>query len=77
LQFVCEFAICDFVMTSHPRLNRIKRSLAARGWTQQAAANEAGVTFEHLNRVLNGHRISERLLDKLQSLPAREVAGVR
>ena len=64
-------------MTSHPNLRKIKKALAAKGWTQEAAAAEAGVSYEHLNRVLNGHRISGRLLAKLESLPAREVASAR
>lgn len=64
-------------MTSHPNREKIKKAIAAKGWTQEAAAAEAGVTFEHLNRVLNGHRISERLLTKLKNLPAREVAPAR
>ena len=57
--------------------HQIKAELAAKGWTQQAAAAEAGVCFEHLNRVLNGHRVSDRLLAKLEALPAREVASAR
>lgn len=59
-------------MTSQP--SAIKTRLKKRGWSQQQAAIECGVTFEHLNRVLNGHRKSNRLLTQLKSLPAREVA---
>lgn len=61
-------------MTSQAQRKAIKKSLAAKGWTQAEAAKETGVTFEHLNRVLNGHRDSESLLSKIELLPAREVA---
>jgi hypothetical protein len=37
-----------------------------------SAAAALGVTFETLNRVLNGHRDSRRLLQAIASLPARE-----
>lgn len=60
-------------MTSQTKRNAIKHGLSARGWTQAEAAKELGVTFEHLNRVLNGHRISARLLTQAEALPAREV----
>jgi transcriptional regulator with XRE-family HTH domain len=53
-----------------PSHHEIKRALRAKGWTQQAAADAVGCTFEHLNRVLNGHRTSASLLEKLRALPA-------
>jgi transcriptional regulator with XRE-family HTH domain len=58
-------------MTSHKRRDALKRRLKRNGWTQEAAAAEAGVTFEHLNLVLNGRRTSARLIEKLEALPAR------
>jgi hypothetical protein len=65
------------VMTSHKqRRATLKRRLKANGWTQQAAADEIGVGFEQVNRVLNGHRDSASLLEKLEALPARGEAGV-
>lgn len=47
---------------------RLKRN----GWTHRAAALEIGVSYEHLNRVLNGHRESLSLIEKIEALPARE-----
>lgn len=64
-------------MTSQAKRNAIKRGLASKGWTQADAAKTLGVTFEHLNRVLNGHRESGRLLKDLETLPAREVAAAQ
>lgn len=61
-------------MTSQRR-DKLKARLRKRGWSQRAAAREAGVSFEHLNRVLNGHRESKRLLKDLEALPARKEAG--
>jgi transcriptional regulator with XRE-family HTH domain len=52
----------------------VKRRLKEKGWTHEAAAEELGKSYEHLNRVLNGHRISARLIAEIESLPAREVA---
>jgi len=62
------------VMTSQAKRNAIKRRLKAKGWTQAEAAKTTEVTFEHLNRVLNGHRHSASLLAKIEALPALEVA---
>ncbi len=45
-----------------------KDQLKKKGWTQVAAAPRLGVRFEHLNRVLNGHRESKRLLRKIEEL---------
>ena len=61
-------------MTSHKRA-AVKKRLRSKGWTHSAAAAELGVTYEHLNRVLNGHRESARLIARIESLPAREVAA--
>ena len=55
-------------MTGHTA----KVTLKKRGWTQQKAAKEIGVTFEHLNRCLNGHRESRRLMRAIESLPVKE-----
>jgi len=61
-------------MTSQRRAAAKKR-LKKKGWSHRAAAAELGVTFEHLNRVLNGHRESARLIAAIEALPAREVAA--
>ena len=57
-------------MTRH----EIKASLKRAGITQQAAADKLKRTFEHQNRVLNGHRVSKDLLRRLEELIARETA---
>lgn len=62
-------------MTSQAKRSQIKRRLAAKGWTQQEAAKDLQVSFEHLNRVLNGHRESRSLLAKIDELPTKEVAA--
>ena len=49
-----------------------KVTIKQRGWSQMAAAKKLGVTFEHLNRVLNGHRESRRLLAAIAKIPMRE-----
>jgi hypothetical protein len=49
-----------------------KASLKSKGIPQVKAAQFLGVTFEHLNRVLNGHRHSRRILAKIEALPVRE-----
>lgn len=63
------------VVRAHRNPSDIKRRLGIKGWPQRDAAKEIGVTFEHLNRVLNGHRESSRLLDKLEALPNRKEAA--
>jgi len=47
--------------------NRHKKN-PHREETQCWAAWELGVTFEHLNRVLNGHRHSRSLLKRYEAL---------
>lgn len=49
-----------------------KYKLKMRGWSQRAAAPVLGVTPEHLNRVLQGHRESRRLLHAIAVLPSRK-----
>lgn len=63
-------------MTSQKR-DTLKQTLSKRGWTQQAAAKALGVTFEHLNRVLNGHRTSASLLAKIKALPPQKMEVAR
>ena len=43
-------------------------------FSQRAAAQRLGVTREHLNRVLRGHRQSRSLLRRYQTLTKPEVA---
>jgi transcriptional regulator with XRE-family HTH domain len=61
-------------MTRH-KLKAVKRRLKHKGWTHEAAAEALGRSYEHLNRVLNGHRVSASLVAEIESLPAREVAS--
>jgi plasmid maintenance system antidote protein VapI len=42
-----------------------KRTLKDRGWSYRRAAPVLGVTYQHLCEVLNGHRISRRLVQKI------------
>lgn len=47
--------------------------LYGRGWTLREAANALQVNPGHLSRVLNGERKSQRLLDRLKTLPKRNL----
>lgn len=60
-------------MTSQ-RHETAKAKLKKKGWSHRTAARELGVSFEHLNRVLNGHRESNRLLIRVDRLPVRRPA---
>jgi plasmid maintenance system antidote protein VapI len=51
---------------------RHKRLLAAKGWSRRAAAPLLGVHVSHLDLVLNGHRTSRRLLDRIEALHPRQ-----
>jgi hypothetical protein len=59
-------------MTRH---NKQRKKNPHRVGTQSWAAVELGVTFEHLNRVLNGHRASKSLSRRYEHLmnPAEAV----
>jgi hypothetical protein len=48
-----------------------KRFLKQRHWSYRKAAPLLGVRFEHLCLVLNGHRESRRLLNRIAELPDR------
>jgi plasmid maintenance system antidote protein VapI len=52
-----------------------KSELKKKGWSNRRAAPVLGVTYPHLNKVLNGHRESRRLLRAVMALPQREEAG--
>jgi multidrug resistance efflux pump len=45
-------------------------AIAAAGITQREAARRLGVTHEHLNRVLHGHRYSSRVLRAIAEITA-------
>ena len=48
--------------------NQAKDKLKSLGWSYRAVAPVLGVGFVHLCLVLNGHRRSERLLQRIQDL---------
>jgi len=52
--------------------NQAKKLIPQRGWSQRKAARELDVTHTHLNLVLNGRRISKRLLVRIEALPKKE-----
>jgi hypothetical protein len=47
-------------------------ALHAKGWTLRPAAKLAGVSFNHLHRVLRGERHSASLLRRIHALPHRQ-----
>lgn len=53
---------------NHNTLKRLREALKERGWTQEAAALEAGVTQGHLNHVLHGKRHSRTLVRRLREI---------
>lgn len=57
------------------RHDQAKQRLKAKGWSHRTAARELGVSFEHLNRVLNGHRESRSLLARVARLPNAPAAA--
>lgn len=46
-----------------------RRALKAKGYTYHLAARELGYSYGHLAQVLTCTRDSQRLLDRIQSLP--------
>jgi transcriptional regulator with XRE-family HTH domain len=48
-----------------------KRHLKQNHWSYRNVAPVLGVTFQHLSMVLNGHRESRRLLNRIAELPDR------
>lgn len=64
--------------TRQPRereLAQARAALSRRGLTQREAARQLGVTHEHLNRVLCGHRVSRRILREIAEMTAAEEVG--
>ena len=54
---------------------RAKDTLKNKGWSYRRAAARIGVSYQHLSEVLNGHRISGRLLSAIHALPKSKGAG--
>jgi hypothetical protein len=56
------------MMTHH----QAKHHLKTLGYAQRKVAPLLGVTYEHLNRVLNGHLKSRSLLERISNLPPQK-----
>ena len=50
---------------------RHKRLLREKGWSYRTAAPVLEVHWTHLNRVLQGERISKSLLKRIEALPKK------
>lgn len=46
----------------------LKEKLKLLGWSNRSAAEEIGVSYQHLNLVLNGKRRSRRLMESIAAL---------
>lgn len=53
----------------NPEVQEARNTLRHKGWTQTEAAEQLGVTSMHLCLVLNGHRVSHRIIAAIASLP--------
>ncbi len=58
-------------------LTSLKNELRLAGLTHRETADRLGKSFEHVNLVLNGHRISARLVEEIKTLIAKEVASAQ
>lgn len=47
----------------------VKQKLAAKGWSNRLAAKKLRCTETHLSMVLNGRRISRKMLGLVEALP--------
>jgi hypothetical protein len=52
-----------------PEVQEARNILRRKGWSQIQAARALGVSAIHLCYVLNGHRVSRRLLTSIRNLP--------
>lgn len=68
---VVTFSATRYTFTHGMRVRRedLKLRLRFKGYSQTSAARQLGVTRESLNRVLNGHRDSDSLLQRIIDLP--------
>ena len=55
-------------------LRKAREVLSIKGWSQRSAAPALGVSYQHLNMVLRGHRGSRRILEDIHHLPLRSLA---
>jgi len=56
-----------------PEIQAARNELRRKGWSQEAAAGQLGVTRVHLTFVLNGRRQSRRILKAIQELPENPI----
>jgi hypothetical protein len=56
-------------MQEEIKLRDAKQHLKDAGLSYRTAAPKLGITYQHLNLVLNGHRQSRRVLQQIMSLP--------
>jgi hypothetical protein len=54
-----------------PAVRTARALLRERGWSYRSAATQLGRTYQHLSEVLNGHRVSARLLTEISQLSSR------
>ncbi|RYG95366.1 MAG: transcriptional regulator [Alphaproteobacteria bacterium] len=52
-----------------PEVQAARDTLRRKGWSQDKAAGHLGITRPHLTLVLNGKRISRRVLNAIASMP--------
>lgn len=52
-----------------PEIQAARNELRRKGWSQESAAGQLGVTRVHLTLVLNNRRISGRILKAIAELP--------
>jgi hypothetical protein len=52
-------------------VNKARTTLKSLGWSYRSAADELGVHYVHLAKVLTGRRESKRLLTAIDALPPR------
>lgn len=52
-----------------PEVQAARNLLRQKGWSQVALAAHLGISRIHVTYVLNGHRVSRRVLDAIRLLP--------
>lgn len=52
-----------------PDVQAARNFIRRKGWTHVEVAKRLGVTPEHMSYVLNGRRVSRRILEAIKELP--------
>lgn len=52
-----------------PEIQAARLTLRRKGWSHETAATQLGVSRVHLTFVLNGRRVSRRILEAIKELP--------